>query len=87
MMISIDTYIDERKNKSYKELIIERDKLLKDIYNYENSINNKTINIDNMVITETDPYALYQCNLLYLSKLLILIKDKYKEEYELNQDK
>ena len=87
MMISPDTYIDERKNKSYKKLIIEWDKLLKDIYNYENSINNKTINIDNMVITEPDPYVRYQCNLLYLSKLLILIKDKYKEEYELNQDK
>lgn len=87
MMISLDTYIEERKNKSYKELIIERDKLLKDIYNYENSINNKTINIDNMVITEPDLYVRYQCNLLYLSKLLILIKDKYKEEYELNQDK
>ena len=40
-----------------------------------------------MVITEPDPYVRYQCNLLYLSKLLILMKDKYKEEYELNQDK
>ena len=87
MMISPDTYIEKRKNKSYKELIIERDKLLKDIYNYENSINNKTINIDNMVITEPDLYVRYQRNFLYLSKLLILIKDKYKEEYELNQDK
>lgn len=41
MIISPDTYIEERKNKSYKELIIERDKILKDIYTYENCINNK----------------------------------------------
>lgn len=34
MMISPDTYIEERKNESYKELIIERDRLLEDIYNY-----------------------------------------------------
>ena len=37
MMISPDSYIDEFKSKNYKELIKEKDKLLKEISDFENN--------------------------------------------------
>lgn len=77
MMISPDSYIDEFKSKNYKELIKEKDKLLKEISDFEN---NKIPAIEyNM---NPSPDVIYQCNLLYLSKLCELIADKFNKEYE-----
>lgn len=79
MMISPESYIDELKDKTYKELIKEKNKLLKEISDFENNkIADEEYNID------PSPDVIYQCNLLYLSKLCELIADKFNKEYELN---
>lgn len=79
MMISPESYIDELKNKTYKELIKEKNKLLKEISDFENNkIADEEYNID------PSPDVIYQCNLLYLSKLCELIADKFNKEYEWN---
>lgn len=81
MMISPDSYIDEFKNKKYKELVVEKNKLLKEISDFENNnIPKESYNIN------PSPDVIYQCNLLYLSKLCELIADKYNKEYEWNID-
>lgn len=79
MMISPETYIDELKNKTYKELLKEKDKLLKEISDFEN---NKIV--DEEYNINPSPDVIYQCNLLYLSKLCELIADKFNKEYEWN---
>ena len=80
MMISPETYIDELKNKTYKELIKEKNKLLKEISDFENNkIADEEYNIN------PSPDVIYQCNLLYLSKLCKLIADKFNKEYEWNK--
>ena len=79
MMISPETYIDELKNKTYKELLKEKDKLLKEISDFENNkIADEEYNIN------PSPDVIYQCNLLYLSRLCELIADKFNKEYEWN---
>lgn len=79
MMISPEAYIDELKNITYKELIKEKDKLLKEISDFENNkIADEEYNIN------PSPDVIYQCNLLYLSKLCELIADKFNKEYEWN---
>ena len=81
MMISPDSYIDEFKNKKYKELVVEKNKLLKEISDFENNnIPKVSYNIN------PSPDVIYQCNLLYLSKLCELIADKFNKEYEWNID-
>lgn len=81
MMISPDSYIDEFKNKKYKELVVEKNKLLKEISDFENNnIPEESYNIN------PSPDVIYQCNLLYLSKLCELIANKYNKEYEWNID-
>lgn len=76
MMISPEWYIDEQKIKQYKELIKERDKLLKEIVNFEN----KNIPDDEYLI-DPSPEVRYQCNLKYLGKLCELISEKYNMEF------
>lgn len=79
MMISPESYIDELKSKTYKELIKEKNKLLKEISDFENNkIADEEYNIN------PSPDVIYQCNLLYLSKLCELIADKFNKEYEWN---
>ena len=79
MMISPEAYIDELKNETYKELIKEKNKLLKEISDFENNkIADEEYNIN------PSPDVIYQCNLLYLSKLCELIADKFNKEYEWN---
>ena len=54
-------------------------KLLKEISDFENNkIADEEYNIN------PSPDVIYQCNLLYLSKLCELIADKFNKEYEWN---
>lgn len=77
MMISSFSYIEEQKNKSYKELLIEKNNLLKEISDFENNkISEEEYNIN------PSPDVIYQCNLLYLSKLCELIAQKFNQEFE-----
>ena len=75
MMISPDWYIDNQKKKKYQELLKERDKLLKEILDFENDrIPEEEYMID------PSPEVRYQCNLQYLGKLCELISEKYNKE-------
>lgn len=79
MMISPESYIEELKDKSYEELLKEKRNLLKEISDFENNnISNERFNID------PSPDVIYQCNLLYLSKLCELIAKKFNKEFEWN---
>jgi len=75
MMISPDVYISDKKDMSYKELLKERDILLKEIYDFEND----KIPDENYIINPS-PEVIYQCNLRYLVKLCELIAEKYNKE-------
>ena len=76
MMISPNCYIDEIKHKSYKELLEERNVLLKSIYLFENEEIKQ-----GEIIYSPSPEVIYQMNLEYLGELCKLISKKYNEEY------
>ena len=74
MMIIPDYYVKTLKNKSYKQLLIERNKLLNDIYSFENESNNNMI--DKQIFSPS-PDVIYQMKLNYLAKICELIAKKY----------
>lgn len=75
MMINPKTYIEEQENKSYEELLKERDMLLKEIQDFEQDKIS-----DDDILRNPSPEVVYQCNLKYLGELLKLIAKKYNEE-------
>ena len=75
MMISPQLYVEEVANKSYNELLIERDELIKKICDFENGTGE-----DINAITKPSPDTMYQCHLQYLSELCKLILAKYRKE-------
>jgi len=78
MMISPQSFIKEFKNKSYKELLEERENLLRSIYEFEkNGVDNKLGDF-----IKPSPNVIYQVNLEYLGELCRLISEKFNEEYE-----
>ena len=77
MMISPDTYAEMFADKSYAELIKERDELIESIRDFEkNSADEEAYMIC------PSPDVIYQMNLEYLSELCRLIREKYREEME-----
>lgn len=77
MMISLMCYRESKKEKTYKELLIEREALLKEIYSFENNEEED----DEMVIEDPSSDVVYQMNLQYLGELCNLIAEKYNKEY------
>ena len=77
MMISSESFIEEHKNKSYKELLVVRDELIKDIIAFEKDTERQG---EEWMIMPS-PEVRYQCNLEYLGRLCQLIADKYNREY------
>lgn len=73
-MISPQLYVEELANKSYNELLIERDELIKKICDFENGTGE-----DINAITKPSPDTMYQCHLQYLSELCKLILSKYRK--------
>ena len=76
MMISPDVYVEGYRNKSYKELLMVRDELLKEIRAFENHTYSSVFEM-----IHPSPEVVYQCNLEYLGKLCELIAEKYNQEY------
>ena len=64
MMISPQSYIEQQKDKTYSELLKERDKL------------------EENAIETSSPDVVYQCHLEYLSRLCLLICEKFNKEYK-----
>ena len=79
MMISPEGYVNLYKSKTYKELLKVRDELIDEIKDFEkNGGANQPLMCPSLD-------TVYQCNLLYLSKLCELIHEKY-EEYTWEDD-
>lgn len=81
MMMSPFQYEKEIEDKSYKELLKEREELLKKIYSFENKKEDP-----NEIIMCPSPDVVYQMNLEYLSVLCVLIAKKYNKEYIMNEE-
>lgn len=77
MMISPDGFINSYKNKSYKELLPVRDKLIREIRKFEKNSHE----LENDIIMDPSPEVIYQCNLEYLGELCKLISYKYNQEF------
>ena len=78
MMISPKTYIKEQKDKTYEELIKERDRLIKEVRYFEKKKKKE------MKVQYISPShdVIYQWNLECLSELCSLIQEKFNEKYE-----
>lgn len=76
MMISPESFIENLKDKSYSELLEERENLFKKIYSFENETNKSK-----EIFISPSPEVRYQVNLQYLGKLCELIAIKYNKEY------
>ncbi|MBR3263240.1 MAG: hypothetical protein IKF93_09030 [Lachnospiraceae bacterium] len=81
MMMSPQTFVNQYKEMSYKELLLVRDEMLEEIHAFEAESYKPA---EDMI----DPPAdfVYLCNLDYLGKLLELIVEKYRQEYIRNDD-
>ncbi|MBR3362040.1 MAG: hypothetical protein IKG39_11935 [Lachnospiraceae bacterium] len=81
MMMSPQTFVNQYKEMSYKELLLVRDEMLEEIRAFEAEPYNPAEDL-------IDPPAdfVYLCNLDYLGKLLELISEKYRQEFIRNED-
>ena len=59
MMISPETYIDELKNKTYKELIKEKNKLLKELLYMEVRLEKEKNRYDSIIDRYCSNYNVY----------------------------
>jgi len=78
MMIHPEGYIDMIKDKSYENLLKERDVLIARICEFEESMDKPK---DERWLISPDPEVVYQCNLMYLAKLCELIQETYNRVY------
>ncbi len=81
MMVSSENFIADLKNKSYKELLEIRDDLNRELVNFENT----NIPQSEYQISPS-PDVVYQCNLEYLSRLCLLIAEKFRSEMRGNNE-
>lgn len=76
MMTSPEMFAEIWKDKSYADLVKEKNSLIEEITRFENG----DIHQGEIIIHPT-PDVVYQCNLEYLSELCKLIVDKYQDEF------
>ena len=76
MMISPDSFINQYKDRSYKEILPVRDKLIREIRKFEKHSHEQ----ENDIMMDPSPEVIYQCNLKYLGELCKLIAFKYNQE-------
>lgn len=77
MMISPDGYIEELEDKSYINLLKERDLLIREICRFEKD---KDCNGEEWMMCPS-PNVIYQMNLQYLGRLCELISKVYNRDY------
>lgn len=80
MMISPEMYAEQFKDATYKEMIKERDSLIRYIRKYEKLEKAGDHSGEEWMI-HPQPDVRYQMYMEYLAALLLLMKDKYNEEY------
>ncbi len=78
-MISPEVFADEHEDKTYEELIEVRDELINGIKQFEDMPQNE----ESDSIMCPGPDVFYQMNHEYLSKICLLIVQKFREQQEL----
>ena len=78
-IICPEVYIEMLNNKSYSDLIEERDSLIRVIREFEENMSETDDGITDY--SSPSPEVEYQMNLLYLSKLCELIAEIYNRDY------
>lgn len=80
MMISPECFIEEQKNKSYKQLIEERNELIRKISEFEEKEKAGDRSGEEWFICPS-PQVRYQSNLEYLAELCKYMQQRYNKEY------
>lgn len=80
MMLNPEMYAEQFKNASYQEMIKERDSLMRCIRKYEKLEKAGDCSGEEWMI-HPQPDVRYQMYMEYLAALLLLMKDKYNEDY------
>lgn len=80
MMLNPEMYAEQFKNASYQEMIKERDSLMRHIRKYEKLEKAGDRSGEEWMI-HLQPDVRYQMYMEYLAALLLLMKDKYNEDY------
>ena len=75
-MVAPETILKEYEGKSYKELLVVRDKYFREIKYFEKNEEE----LMKEIIIHPSPDVEYQWNLEFLGKLFPLIEEKFKEE-------
>lgn len=75
MMISPQSYIEQQKEKSYEELVKERNRLIRDVRYFEKHMKELMEN----VYIHPSPEVKYQCRLEYLGELCKLLSEQFNE--------
>ena len=76
MMINPKTYSQSIRNESLLELKKERNRLIEEIMEYENAMNDDNI----IMIGNPDPETIYLNNHLYLAEVCRLIGERLSQE-------
>ena len=76
MMIDSKTYSQSIRNESLLELKKERNRLIKEIKEYENAMDDDNI----VMISNPDPETIYLNNHLYLAEVCRLIGERLSQE-------
>lgn len=79
MMVSPDFFRDDNKDKTLKELISIKNKLIVAITDCENILTNKKA-MSKEIFPKPGPKVIYEMNILYLKEILDLIINK-KDEF------
>lgn len=79
-MLNPEMYAERFKNASYQEMIKERDSLMLHIRKYEKLEKAGDCSDEEWMI-HPQPDVRYQMYMEYLAALLLLMKDKYNEDY------
>lgn len=80
MMISSEMYAEQFKDATYKEMIKERDGLIRYNRKFEKLEKAGDRSGEEWMI-HPQPDVRYQMYMEYLAALLLIMKDKYNEEY------
>ena len=74
-MISPEVFVEQHKNKPYSELVKIRNKILREIYDFENH----SYDLEQTLV-QPSPEVMYRYNLKYLGKICEVISEKYGKE-------
>ena len=81
MMVSSENCAERFKGASYQEMIKERDNLFGYIKNFENIRKTGNVFYGEEDMIDPQPDVIYQTYMDYLAELLVIMRNKYNEDY------